>query len=111
MKTAVVLFTRDLRVRDNPALAAACANAEHVMPLFVLDPTLSDISPNRGRFLHEALADLRETLRSKGGDLVLRRGDPVVETIRLAREVEADGIAAAGAGAARGRVAGPGRGR
>ena len=95
MKTAVVLFTRDLRVHDNPALAAACANAERVVPLFVHDPALSDASPNRARFLHQALADLRETLRKKGGDLVLRRGNPVAETIRLAREVDADGIAIA----------------
>jgi len=27
IKTAIVLFTRDLRVRDNPALATACAQA------------------------------------------------------------------------------------
>jgi deoxyribodipyrimidine photolyase len=34
---AVVLFTRDLRVRDQPALAAAAREAECVVPLFVLD--------------------------------------------------------------------------
>ncbi|GLY99342.1 deoxyribodipyrimidine photo-lyase [Actinoplanes sp. NBRC 103695] len=93
MKTAVILFTRDLRVRDNPALATACANFDRVVPLFVLDPKLRDLSPNRSRFLHQALADLRETLRGKGGDLVIRRGEPVAETIRLAREVDAEGIA------------------
>ena len=47
MQTAVVLFTRDLRVHDNPALAAACANAERVVPLFVLDPALAGRSANR----------------------------------------------------------------
>ena len=51
MKTAVVLFTRDLRVHDNPALATACANAERVVPLFVLDPKLSKLSANRSRFM------------------------------------------------------------
>jgi deoxyribodipyrimidine photo-lyase len=95
MKTAVVLFTRDLRVHDNPALAAACANAEQVVPLFVLDPNLSKLSANRVRFLHQALADLRETLQGKGGDLVVREGDPVAETIKVARETEAEGIALA----------------
>ncbi|MEV6488311.1 deoxyribodipyrimidine photo-lyase, partial [Actinoplanes sp. NPDC051633] len=95
MRTAVVLFTRDLRVRDNPALAAACANAERVVPLYVLDPKLQDLSPNRTRFLHQALADLRETLRGRGGDLVIRRGDPVAETIKVAREAQAEGIAMA----------------
>jgi deoxyribodipyrimidine photo-lyase len=38
METAIVLFTRDLRVRDNPALATACARARQVVPLFVFDP-------------------------------------------------------------------------
>src|SRR5689334_24014002 len=36
---------------------------------------------------------LRTTLRGKGGDLVIRRGDPVAETIKIAQEVQADGIA------------------
>ncbi|GAA0536663.1 deoxyribodipyrimidine photo-lyase [Paractinoplanes ferrugineus] len=95
MRTAVVLFTRDLRVHDNPALAAACANADQVVPLFVLDPALSKLSPNRTRFLHQALADLRGTLRDKGGDLVLRTGDPVTETMKLAGEVGATMLGAA----------------
>ena len=95
MRTAIVLFTRDLRVRDNPALASACANAEYVVPLFVLDPKLEKLSANRLKFMHEALADLREALRGRGGDLVIRQGDPVAEAIKLARSVEAEGIAMA----------------
>ena len=96
MRTAVVLLTRDLRVHDNPALAAACANAEWVVPLFVLDPALGGLSPNRSRFLHQALADLRSALRSRGGDLVIRKGEPVAETMRVAHEVGATmlGVAA-----------------
>lgn len=93
MRTAVVLFTRDLRVDDHPALAAACANAERVVPLFVFDPKLAGRSPNRDRFLGQSLADLRKSLRKRGGDLVVRHGDPVAETIRLARDIDAEGIA------------------
>lgn len=92
MKTAVVLFTRDLRVHDHPALAAACANATYVVPLYVLDPSLAHLSPNRSRFLHQSLADLREALRGLGADLIIRTGDPVAETIKLARAVDAEGI-------------------
>ncbi|MEV4346576.1 deoxyribodipyrimidine photo-lyase [Actinoplanes sp. NPDC049596] len=92
MKTAVVLLTRDLRVHDNPALAAACATAEQVVPLYVLDPALGRLSPNRTRFLHQSLADLRKTLRALGGDLVVRMGDPVAEAIEVARSVGAEGI-------------------
>jgi deoxyribodipyrimidine photo-lyase len=37
VKTATVLFTRDLRVHDNPALTTATLESERVLPLFVLD--------------------------------------------------------------------------
>ena len=37
---AVVVFTRDLRVDDHPALADAARDAEHVVPLFVFDDAI-----------------------------------------------------------------------
>jgi deoxyribodipyrimidine photo-lyase len=92
LQAAIVLFTRDLRVHDNPALELAVRSAEHVVPLFVVQEGLRFAVPNRARFLRESLADLRESLRQRGGDLVLRRGDPVAETLRLATEVNADGL-------------------
>jgi deoxyribodipyrimidine photo-lyase len=70
-----MLFTRDLRVHDQPALTAATREFEHVIPLFVLDERLLT-SANRTAFLLESLADLRDSL---GGSLVVRRGDPVAE--------------------------------
>lgn len=89
-----MLFTRDLRVRDNPALAAAC-RAEHVVPLFVFDDAILNgpfAAPGRVRFLLESLADLRMSLRELGGDLVVRRGDPVAEVARLAGETGAGSL-------------------
>jgi deoxyribodipyrimidine photo-lyase len=105
MATAVVLFTRDLRVHDNPTLAAACANAERVVPLFVFDPALAGLSANRDRFLNQSLADLRTALRDRGGDLVVRTGDPVTETVALAHSTGATmvGLAADVTGYARRR--------
>ena len=76
MDTAIVLFTRDLRLHDNPALAGACARARQVLPLFVVDPALT-VPPNRARFLADSLAVLRQEMRECGGDLVIRKGDPV----------------------------------
>src|ERR1700684_698001 len=55
MDTAIVLFTRDLRTHDNPALAAACDRARAVVPLFVLDPAL-DVAPHRAPLLGESVA-------------------------------------------------------
>ncbi|MFW6090298.1 MAG: cryptochrome/photolyase family protein [Actinomycetota bacterium] len=90
--TAVVLFTRDLRVHDQPALAAACRDHDEVVPLFVADDRIlaaRTASPNRAAFLAESLAELRSALRDRGGDLAIRRGDVVAETMRLARQVDA----------------------
>jgi len=91
METAIVLFTRDLRLHDNPALHAACARARQVVPAFVLDPAIAG-PPNRIRFLADALADLREQLRDRGADLVIRAGDPAAEVIRLADETGANAV-------------------
>ena len=95
METAIVLFTRDLRVRDNPALALACARARQVVPLFVVDPALT-VPPNRARFLAESIAVLRGELRKRGGDLMIRHGEPVAEVIRLAERTSAQAVFMAG---------------
>ncbi len=91
MKTALILFNRDLRVHDNPALAAA-ARAQRALPLFVFDERLLGsrfAAPNRVAFMLEALQDLDDSLRRAGGRLFLRRGDPVAEAIAVAREAGA----------------------
>jgi len=88
IETALVLFNRDLRVHDNPALAAA-AKAERTVPLFVFDQRLLRsrfAAPNRVAFMLEALGDLDEALRKAGGRLFVREGDPVREVIAVARE-------------------------
>ena len=90
MHTALVLFTRDLRVHDHRGLSEAARSYERVVPLFVLDDRiLESRTANRISFLLDALADLRESLRECGGDLVVRRGDSVEQTLRLARSVGA----------------------
>ena len=91
MDTAIVVFTRDLRLHDNPALSQACARAAQVVPLFVVDPAIA-APPNRARFLAESLADLRQALRQRGGDLVVRVGDPAAEVTRLATDVNANAV-------------------
>jgi deoxyribodipyrimidine photo-lyase len=92
-RCAVALLTRDLRVHDNPVLSEAARQAERVVPLFVVDEALVQASgANRLAFLAGALADLRRSLRELGGDLVVRRGDPVAEALRVAGEAGADAI-------------------
>ncbi|GAA1101937.1 deoxyribodipyrimidine photo-lyase [Nocardiopsis composta] len=80
----IVLFNRDLRVHDHPALHAAAADGP-VVPLFVTDPRiLRRAARNRIRHLCEALADLRTALRARGGELFVREGETVPEALRTA---------------------------
>ena len=97
VSTAIVLFTRDLRVHDHRGLAKAAETGAQVIPVFVLDDRiLRHSAPNRTRFLLEAVADLRLSLAERGAELVLRRGDPVEETVRLAHETDAQVVYVAG---------------
>jgi deoxyribodipyrimidine photo-lyase len=76
MTTSVLVFTRDLRLRDNPALAAA-ASADQLIPLFVIDDVIvrrHAANATRLAFLLDSLRELDAGLRSLGGRLVIRRG-------------------------------------
>ncbi|WP_328708974.1 DNA photolyase family protein [Microbispora hainanensis] len=90
VEAVVVLFNRDLRVHDHPALSEACAAARHVVPLFVFDPAIG--ARHRRDFLLASLHDLRSSLRALGGDLVVRHGDPVAHAVRTAGETGAAAI-------------------
>ncbi|MDT8915164.1 deoxyribodipyrimidine photo-lyase [Amycolatopsis sp. PS_44_ISF1] len=88
MTVSIALFTRDLRVHDNPVLAAA-AEAEQCIPLFVLDDAILKgpfNRPNRAAFLLDSLRDLDEGLARAGGHLVVRRGRLVDEVLSLVRK-------------------------
>ena len=95
MAVAVVLFTSDLRVHDQPTLRAALETADAVVPLFVRDRAVAAAGfavPNRTAFLADCLADLDQALRARGGRLVVRSGDVVAEVCRTAREADADRV-------------------
>ena len=94
-RTTVVLFTRDLRVHDQPALSEAAHAGERIVPLFVLDDALiasGYAPPNRLQFLLASLADLDGSLRARGGHLVVRRGDPAREALAVARATGAHAV-------------------
>ncbi len=92
-RPAIVWFRDDLRVADNPALAAA-AERGPVVPVYIRDPGPGgDWAPGAASdwWLHHSLLALRAELRGLGGDLVIRRGDSLGELRKVIR--------AAGAGA------------
>ena len=85
-RAAIVWFRRDLRLHDNEALNDALKHGDEVVPVYIIDPRewrgtlpltgLSRIGPHRARFVLESIADLRENLREKGADLIVRVGYP-----------------------------------
>ena len=89
---ALLWLRRDLRVYDHPALHRALAAAEYVVPVFCLDQRLlrgRHASGSRTQFLLDCLADLADSLRSRGGTLMLHHGRPESVLPELARELEA----------------------
>ena len=76
-RPAVVWFRDDLRLADNPALAAAAATGAPVLALYVLDEKSPDIRPLGGAarwWLAGSLQRLGEGLAALGVPLMLRRG-------------------------------------
>lgn len=95
MAATLVWFRHDLRLQDNPALQAAAARNEPVVPVFVLD----DAAEGRWRaggasrwWLHRSLAALDAALRERGSRLILAKGDSAEELNRLARACDADAL-------------------
>lgn len=95
MSTAIVWFRRDLRLADNPALAAATREYERVLPVFVWAPQEeSPWSPGAAQrwWLRRSLEALDRDLREAGSRLVLRQGTSAQVLRSLAEETGADTV-------------------
>ena len=92
MRRVLLWFKQDLRLDDHSALRAAL-DADCLLPLFILDPSLLESGPlgsrrlgvHRARFLLESLAALDGALRQRGSRLLVRSGTP--ELIIPARHI------------------------
>ncbi|MCL5269390.1 MAG: deoxyribodipyrimidine photo-lyase, partial [bacterium] len=90
----LVWFRRDLRLEDNPALAAAAANGRPVIPVFVWDPDAENgwpLGPSARWWLRRSLESFDQSLRALGSRLTCLRGETAPTLRRL--------TAATGAGA------------
>ncbi len=89
-------FRRDLRIEDNPALAAACRESGgRVVPVFILSDWRGAhpwTGPARQSALCGSLRALSEELEKIGSRLILRRGDAVEELERLLAETRAEAL-------------------
>jgi deoxyribodipyrimidine photo-lyase len=94
--STLVWFRQDLRVADNPALAAALELGAPVVPVFIFAPEEEGNWAPGGAsrwWLHQGLARLDEDLRRIGSRLIARRGpDSLAELLKLAGECKASHI-------------------
>jgi deoxyribodipyrimidine photo-lyase len=95
MPSTIVWLRDDLRLDDNPALAAAGSTPDPLTVVYILDEESPGIRPLGGAarwWLHHSLAALSGDLESLGSRLLLRRG-PAQEVLRvLAAETAAASI-------------------
>jgi len=100
MSRGVIWFRNDLRLADNPALMAACAAHDELLPVFIIDPLQHGDSPLgcdrsgpfRRRFLAEGIQSLDRALRAKGTALQVHAGRPADVLERIANLWAADAV-------------------
>ena len=88
-------FGRDLRLTDNPALAAAIARGGPILPLFIHDDAdAADWAPGGASrwWLHGSLRALDTSLRQRGNGLVIRCGPAEIVIARLLDQTGADAV-------------------
>jgi deoxyribodipyrimidine photo-lyase len=73
----IVWFRQDLRLRDNPALRAACDRGGWVLPLYILTDDERDWALGGASrwWLHQSLTQLAASLDQRGSRLIFLRGD------------------------------------
>lgn len=95
MATTIVWLRRDLRLADNPALAAAVASGEPVVCVYVHAPEEEGAwRPGAASewWLHHSLLALDAELRRRGAMLLLRAGPSAEALLALAAECGADRV-------------------
>lgn len=91
--SAIIWIRRDLRLTDNPALAAALAQGRWPVPVFIHAPD-EEAPWQRGAasrwWLHHALCAFDGALGERGSRLVVTVGDSLAELRRIATATGAD---------------------
>ncbi|MBK8504445.1 MAG: DASH family cryptochrome [Saprospiraceae bacterium] len=95
-RRSIVWFRSDLRLHDNQALVEAVHSSDCIVAVYVFDTRVFEgttsygfkkTGVHRARFIKEAVRALREDLRERGGELIVRVGHPEVEIYELARKL------------------------
>jgi deoxyribodipyrimidine photo-lyase len=77
---AIFWFRRDLRLHDNAGLFHALMNEKEVLPIFIFDKSilskLEDQDDARVSFIHQAINELKVSLRAMGTDIYVVHSSP-----------------------------------
>ena len=97
----IIWFRQDLRLHDNEALRDASLGVEEIIPVYVFDERLFSTNTKygfkktdvfRAAFMLESVADLRQSLRARGSELIIRIGKPEEILLELASQVKSSYI-------------------
>jgi deoxyribodipyrimidine photo-lyase len=87
---SILWFRRDLRISDHPALLAALAESDEIIPVFILDPTLiKTAGSKRLAYLGQSLRHLDESLNNSLQILV---GDQITVLKELQKKYNAESV-------------------
>ena len=97
---AILWYRNDLRIHDHEPLTRALDNVQEIIPVYCIDPRwfgetpfgFAKTGPFRAKFLRESLIDLRERLRERGSELIVRVGKPEEVLPELAQAFQAEGV-------------------
>lgn len=88
----LIWFRNDLRLEDNPSVYAAILSGQPVLLLYILDERAGAASR---WWLHHSLASLAKAVNERGGQLVLRRGNPLEIIPTLVKDLGVEAVHAA----------------
>ena len=92
---ALVWFRLDLRLIDNPALAAAVRAGAKIVPIFIWAPEEEGLwAPGAASrwWLHQSLSSLDGQLRCRGSRLIVRRGPTLAALRDVMEETGAEAV-------------------
>lgn len=95
LPVSILWFRHDLRLEDNPALAAALGAGGTVLPVFIWAPEEEGAwTPGAASrwWLHQSLASLDGALRQLGNRLILRQGPTAEALSALIKETGAAAV-------------------
>jgi deoxyribodipyrimidine photo-lyase len=102
MRTIIVWFKTDLRLHDNETLIKAIAQGDQIIPVYCFDEShfskseygFQKTGSIRTQFLLESLTDLDNNLRKLGSGLLILKGKPEQEILKIVSQFKASKVVA-----------------